>query len=116
MNVQKASLLFVTLLVLGSLTRWTSAADTTTPKSGAGDGVTCAAWGKLSREDQFVVVGSALEAQVGKPDASPFAACMWSKAESIASQIASLCTRPKMTYSKANGDAFARAIKACKAK
>lgn len=75
----------------------------------------CRDWIQLAPKKRFLVVGNALEKQVGKPDTSPLAGCLWSIPDLIADHIVELCHSGK-PYDEATHVAFSTAIEYCNSK
>ena len=76
---------------------------------------TCTAWHALDPKQRFLVVGSALQNQVGRPETSPLADCLWAISDQIAQHTVDLCTTGR-SYSEAIGLAFSTAIEFCQSK
>jgi hypothetical protein len=70
----------------------------------------------LKPKDRFVVIGSALEQHVGRPESSKLAACLWSIYEQIADHTTEICRRDGGAYGPAARVALDSAIDFCKTK
>lgn len=80
------------------------------------DEPSCEAWAALKPKDRLVVIGSALEQRVGRPESSKLAACLWSIYEQIADHTTEICVRDGGAYGPAARIALDSAIDFCKTK
>ena len=75
---------------------------------------TCAGWFELSSTDRLVVVGSALQREVGRPESSPLAGCLWSIYDQIADHTGAICTKNGGgSFDEASNLAFSSAVDFC---
>jgi hypothetical protein len=86
------------------------------PGGSAAQEPSCEAWEALKPNDRLVVIGSALEQQVGRPESSRLAACLWSIYEQIADHTTEICARDGGAFGQAARIALDSAIDFCKTK
>lgn len=80
-----------------------------------GSGATCAGWHGLDKSQHTVVVGSVLEMEVGAPESSLVAACLWAISDQIADHVGALCDAGR-PYGEASKVAFTTAEAFCRDK
>lgn len=80
-----------------------------------GSGASCAGWHALDTSQHTVVVGSVLEMEVGAPESSLVAACLWAISDQIADHVGALCDAGR-PYGEASKLAFTTAEAFCRQK
>lgn len=73
----------------------------------------CDAWLALSRDNRLEVMGSVIEQNIGPPESSALAACLWSVYDQIADHTTGACMRDGGSYGAAVRAALDTAVEFC---